>query len=129
MDSSQRVKTLDELFALQRPDGGWSTPGLLADWEGLKRMDGKPQDTKTSDAYATGFVLVVARELGTPAADPRLRRGIDWLLENQRISGKWYTRSPGRDRRHYMSNTGSAFAVLALQACGELPGWPLSKTP
>ncbi len=129
MDEPQRAKTLDELFALQRTDGGWSTPGLLADWEGLKRMDGEPYDTKTSDAYATGFVLVVARELGTPANDPRLRRGIDWLLKNQRVSGKWYTRSTGRDRRHYISNTGSAFAVLALQACGKLPGWPLSMTP
>lgn len=126
-DGPQRGKTLDELFALQRPDGGWSTPGLLADWEGLKRMDGKPHDTKTSDAYATGFVLVVARELGTPADDARLRRGIDWLLGNQRISGKWYTRSPARDGRQYMTNTGSAFAVLGLQACGKLPGWPLSR--
>jgi squalene-hopene/tetraprenyl-beta-curcumene cyclase len=97
--------------------------------KGLKRMDGKPHDTRTCDAYATGFVLVVARELGAPANDRRLRRGIDWLLKNQRISGKWYTRSPGRDRRHYISNTGSAFAVLGLQACGKLPGWPLSATP
>ena len=129
MDRVQREKTLDALLTLQRPDGGWSTPGLLADWKGLKRMDGKPYDTKTSDAYATGVVLVIARELGTPAADPRLRGGINWLLKNQRISGKWYTRSTGRDRRHYMSNTGSAFAVLALQACGKLPGWPLSNTP
>ena len=53
---------------------------------------------------------------------------LDWLTKNQRISGKWYTRSAGRDNRHYMSNTGSAFAVLGLQACGKLPGWPLSNT-
>jgi len=129
MGGPQRATTLDELLALQRPNGGWSTPGLLADWEGLKRMDGKPYDTETSDAYATGFVLVVARELGTPADDPRLQRGVDWLLKNQRISGKWYTRSTGRDGRHYLSNAGSAFAILGLQACGELPGWPLSNTP
>ena len=129
MDVSQRMKTLDQLLAIQRPDGGWATPGLLADWEGLKRMDGKPHDTKTSDAYATGFVLVVARELGKPADDPRLRQGIEWLLKNQRISGKWYTRSTSKDNRHYMSNAGSAFAILGLQACGQLPGWPLSKTP
>ncbi len=129
MDGPQRAKTLDELLALQRPDGGWSTPGLLADWKGLKRMDGKPHDTRTSDAYATGFVIVLARELGRPPEDPRLQRGIDWLLKNQRSSGKWYTRSTSRDKHHYISNTGSAFAILALQACGKLPGWPLSKTP
>lgn len=123
---ARRAKTLEELLALQRPDGGWSTPGLLADWEGLKRLDGKPHDTKTSDPYATGFVIVVARELGVPISE--LKRGIEWLLKNQRVSGKWYARSTSRDGRHYFTNFGTAFAVLALQSCDELPGWPLSKT-
>jgi squalene-hopene/tetraprenyl-beta-curcumene cyclase len=126
MNDLQRAKTLDELLTLQRPDGGWSTPGLLADWEGLKRLDGKPHDTKTSDAYATGFAIIVARELGVSKDDPRLRRGIGWLLSNQRVSGKWFCRSPAKDSRHYFSNFGSAFAILALQSCDRLPGWPLS---
>jgi squalene-hopene/tetraprenyl-beta-curcumene cyclase len=125
MNDQQRAKTLDELLALQRPDGGWSTPGLLADWKDFKRLDGKPQDTKTSDAYATGFVIVVARELGVSSDNPRLRRGIDWLLSNQRVSGKWFCRSPSKDGQHYFSTLGSAFAILALQSCGRLPGWPL----
>jgi squalene-hopene/tetraprenyl-beta-curcumene cyclase len=127
MNDQQRSKTLKELFALQRPDGGWSTPGLLADWKGLKRKDGKPHDTKTSDAYATGFTIIVARELGISSKDLRLVRGIDWLLSNQRVSGKWFCRSPAIDSRHYFSNFGSAFAILALQSCDKLPGWPLSK--
>ena len=125
MNDQQRAKTLDELFAIQRPDGGWSTPGLLADWTDLKRLDGKPHDTKTSDAYATGFTIIVARELGISSKDPRLRRGIDWLLSNQRVSGKWFCRSPAKDSQHYFSNFGSAFAILALQSCEKLPGWPL----
>ncbi len=124
-NDKQRAKTREELLAIQRPDGGWSTPGLLADWEGLERLDGKPHDTKTSDAYATGFVLVVARELGVPAE--QLRRGVDWLLQNQRVSGKWFSRSPAKDSRQYFSNLGSGFAVLGLQAYGELPGWPLAR--
>jgi squalene-hopene/tetraprenyl-beta-curcumene cyclase len=125
MSDQQRAKTLDELLTLQRPDGGWSTPGLLADWKDYKRLDGKPQETKTSDAYATGFAIVVARELGVSSDDPRLQRGIDWLLSNQRVSGKWFCRSPAKDSRHYFSNFGSAFAILALQSCNKLPGWPL----
>jgi squalene-hopene/tetraprenyl-beta-curcumene cyclase len=127
MNKQGRAKTLNDLLKLQRPDGGWSTPGLLADWKDFKRKDGKPHDTKTSDAYATGFTIIVARELGIPSEDPRLRRGIDWLLSNQRVSGKWFCRSPAIDSRHYFSNFGSAFAILALQSCDRLPGWPLSK--
>jgi squalene-hopene/tetraprenyl-beta-curcumene cyclase len=125
MNDQQRAKTLDELLALQRPDGGWSTPGLLADWKDFKRLDGKPQDTKTSDAYATGLVIVVARALGVSSDDSRLKHGIDWLLSNQRVSGKWFCRSPSKDGLHYFSNFGSAFAILALQSCDKLPGWPL----
>jgi len=127
MNDQRRDETLDELLTLQCPDGGWSTPGLMADWKGLKRLDGKPHDTKTSDAYATGFTIIVARELGVSNKDPRLRSGIDWLLGNQRISGKWFCRSPAKDSRHYFSNFASAFAILALQSCDKLPGWPLLK--
>ena len=124
----QRTETLDELLALQLDDGGWSTAGLLTDWKGLARSDGKPLDTKSSDGYGTGFVIVVARELGVPADDARLQRGIDWLHKNQRESGKWFTRSPVNECRNLISNVGSAYAVLALQACGELPGGPLGAT-
>lgn len=124
----QRKQTLAELLALQLDDGGWSTAGFLTDWKGLARSDGEPLDTKTSDGYGTGFVIVVARELGVPPDDPKLRRGIEWLHANQRESGKWFTRSPVNECRNLISNVGSAYAVLALQACGELPGWPLDRT-
>ena len=125
MNDQERTKTLDELLSLQCPDGGWSTPGLLADWKDFKRLDGKPHDIKTSDAYATGFAIIVARELGVSSDEQRLRHGIDWLLSNQRVSGKWFCRSPAKDNRHYFSNLGTAFAILALQSCDRLPGWPL----
>ena len=84
-------------------------------------------ETKTSDGYGTGLVIVIARELGVPADDRRLARGIDWLLANQRESGKWFTRSPVHDCGNLISNAGSAYAVLALQACGKLPGWPFGE--
>jgi len=124
----QRNQTLTELLALQLDDGGWPTAGLLTDWKGLARSDGQPLDTKTSDGYGTGFTIVIARELGVPADDPRLRRGIAWLHANQRESGKWFTRSPVNECGNLISNVGSAYAVLALQACGELPGWPFAET-
>ena len=118
----EREQTLAELLALQLDDGGWSTAGLLTDWKA--RSDGQPLATHISDGYGTGFVIVLARELGLPADDPRLARGIAWILANQRESGKWFTRSPVRECRNLLSNAGSAFDVLALQACGKLHGWP-----
>jgi squalene-hopene/tetraprenyl-beta-curcumene cyclase len=123
----QRNETLAELLALQLDDGGWSTAGFLTDWQGLARKDGQPLATTTSDGYGTGLVIVIARELGLPADDRRLTRGIDWLLANQRESGKWFTRSPVHDCGNLISNAGSAYAVLALQACGKLPGWPFGE--
>ena len=120
----ERDQTLAELLALQLDDGGWSTAGLLTDWK--VRSDGQPLATQISDGYGTGFVIVLARELGVPADNPRLARGIDWLMANQRESGKWFTRSPVRECSNLLSNAGSAFDVLALQACGKLPGWPFT---
>ena len=125
----QRSETLQELLALQLDDGGWSTSGLLSDWKGLARDNGEPLDTQTSDGYGTGFVMVVARELGVSKDDPQLRRGLHWLRNNQRDSGKWFTRSPVNECGNLISNVGSAYAILAMQACGELPGWPFDNTP
>ncbi len=128
LTEQQRSPTLDELMSLQLPDGGWSTSGFLTDWKGLARNDGDPLDTKTSDGYGTGFVIVVARELGLPADDERLQRGIGWIYSHQRESGKWFTKSPVNNAGNLISNAGSAYVVLALQSCGKLPGWPLSPS-
>lgn len=124
----ERQQTLKELLGLQLDDGGWSTAGLLTDWKGLSRGDGEPLKTQTSDGYGTGLNIVLARELGVPADDPRLQKGIQWIYANQRENGMWFTESPVNDAGNLMSNAGSAYVVLALQACGELPGWPFSTT-
>lgn len=130
VDEVQRKQTLEQLLALQNKDGGWSTAAFLTDWKGgIERDDGEPLAVDISDGYGTGFVIVVARELGVPANDERMKRGIDWLKANQRESGKWFTRSPVNEARNLISNIGSAFAILALQSCGEIPGagWRLEE--
>lgn len=126
MEATRRDEVLDEVLSKQLPDGGWATPAFLVDWEDYERKDGKEHDPETADAYGTGLAIVFAREMGIPAADERLQKGIGWLQSNQRESGKWFTRSPAEDSKHYITNTGSAYAILALQACGELPGWPFA---
>ncbi len=113
----ERKRTRDDLLALQLPDGGWSAPSL-GPW---KRSDGKEQETSTSDGYGTGFVVYVARQAGVPATDERLKKGVAWLKAQQRESGRWYTRSPNKDGKHFLSHAGTAFALLALHACGETP--------
>jgi squalene-hopene/tetraprenyl-beta-curcumene cyclase len=106
---------VDELLVLQREDGGWGL-ATLGNW---KRSDGSDQDTKSSDGYGTGFVISMARLGGIPASDARIQRGIAWLKTHQRESGRWFTRSLNKDSRHLITNAGSAFAVMALHACGE----------
>jgi squalene-hopene/tetraprenyl-beta-curcumene cyclase len=114
MDKAERERTLKALLALQREDGGWSLPSL-GTW---KRNDGKPQDKNAgSDGYATGLVLYVLRQAGVAASEKPIQRGVAWLKANQRESGRWFTRSLNRDSRHYISNAGTAFAILALKAC------------
>jgi squalene-hopene/tetraprenyl-beta-curcumene cyclase len=51
------------------------------------------------------------------ATEKPLQRAVAWLKANQRESGRWFTRSLNRDGRNYISNVGTAFAVLALKAC------------
>jgi squalene-hopene/tetraprenyl-beta-curcumene cyclase len=76
----------------------------------------------TSDGYATGFAVYVARQAGVPREDEHLRRGVAWLKTHQCTSGRWFTPSQGPHGQHLIANAGTAYAVLALHACGEIPG-------
>lgn len=113
--------TLAKLLAAKRSDGGWALGQLLKGWEAHQRKDDLPQETSTSDAYATGLVIYVARQAGVPATDERLASGLAWLKSNQRESGRWYTPSPTKDSKHYIANAGTAFAVMALESCDAIP--------
>jgi squalene-hopene/tetraprenyl-beta-curcumene cyclase len=116
MTASERQQTIKELLALQRDDGGWSLASL-GDWKG---HDGRESDKNApSDGYGTGLVVYVLRQAGVPAKDDAIERGVRWLRTNQRQSGRWFTRSLNTDRAHYITNAGTAFAVLALTACAE----------
>jgi squalene-hopene/tetraprenyl-beta-curcumene cyclase len=116
MSKTERQEVIDELLALQKPDGGWNLATLGRNW---KRADGTPQDYEMSDGYGTGFVIYALRTGGVPADDPRVQKGIGWLKTNQRASGRWFTRSMDKDSRQYITHSGTAYAILALAACGE----------
>jgi hypothetical protein len=65
--------TIDELLALQRPDGGWSqtVPELR------------------SDAFATGQTLYVLALAGFTAERPEIKRAMDFLVAKQKPDGSW----------------------------------------
>jgi squalene-hopene/tetraprenyl-beta-curcumene cyclase len=116
---AERRKAAEDLLALQGADGGWAIENLIV---GCKTFEGVSlSNTRASDGYATGFVVFQARNAGVPASDPRVQQGLAWLKSNQRESGRWFVPSFNKRSNHVLSNSGTAFAVLALQACGEVP--------
>jgi squalene-hopene/tetraprenyl-beta-curcumene cyclase len=115
MTEAERTEVVARLSALQKPDGGWGL-ATLGNW---KRSDGKDQDYESSDGYGTGFVIYVLRCAGAAPEDPRIQKGIAWLKTHQRASGRWFTRSMTRDHVHLLTNSGTAYAILALALCGE----------
>jgi hypothetical protein len=64
---------VDELLALQRPDGGWSqtVPELK------------------SDAFATGQTLYALSLAGVTQERPEVRRAVDFLVATQSPDGSW----------------------------------------
>lgn len=115
MTADEQKACVKDLLAAERPGGGWAFATIF-NWE---RSDGKQQDLKTPDGYGTGFVIYVLRKAGVPVSEPALQRGVAWLKTHQRTSGRWFTRSLNKDQEHFISHAGSAFAVMALEACGE----------
>ena len=116
MDTNERERTVTDLLAKQRPDGGWSLTSLGR----FQRRDGTPNpEDAPSDGYGTGFVMYVLRQFGMPADAEPIRRGVGWLKTHQRVSGRWYTRSPTLETNHYITHAGTAYALMALAACGE----------
>ncbi len=114
--TKQRDAVIRDLLTKQRKDGGWNLASL-GNW---KRLDGSPNDPDAgSDGYATGLLVYVLRRAGVGADDPAIRRGVGWLKANQRESGRWFAPSLNSNRAHYNTAAATAYAVMALQECGE----------
>jgi squalene-hopene/tetraprenyl-beta-curcumene cyclase len=114
--SEERDAIVNQLLALQRPDGGWSLPSL-GNW---RREDGTFNDRHgaPSDGYGTGLATYVLRQTGRPVTDPVIARAVKWLKTNQRVSGRWFTASLNKDSYHFITHTGTVYAAMALKACG-----------
>lgn len=109
--SAEVTRWRRELVQRQGEDGGWSMAALAGpEW----RRDGGDDQATQSEAYPTAFSVYVLMETGADVEGEMVRRALTWLEGNQRASGAWFTRSPRRDGRHYISHAATAFALMAL---------------
>ena len=130
VDEARQKELIAMLLQQQREDGGWSirtfgTPETWGKGNRAKKLKEEPEfGAPPSDGHMTGLAIIVLREAGVPANDPRLQKGIGWLKSNQRASGRWWTRSLNTDAWHFITYSGTAFPLLALQMCDALPANP-----
>lgn len=127
LDVRQKRELVDMIFAHQQFDGGWSmrtfaTPEQWGKGNRAAKLRGELEfPFPQSDGHMTGLAIIALRKSGVPASDPRIQRGVQWLLANQRSSGRWWTRSLNRDGWQFISYSGTAYPLLALSLCNALP--------
>jgi squalene-hopene/tetraprenyl-beta-curcumene cyclase len=126
---AQRDAALALLSSKQHADGGWTLRDLSAvgDWHYkmsdtvVKLVNGLPDAAKPeSDAYMTAFAIVLMRQNNIPVRDERIQRGLAWLKQEQRASGRWWMHSLYRGNYHYITYIATAQALKALALCDEL---------
>jgi squalene-hopene/tetraprenyl-beta-curcumene cyclase len=140
LTSAQRSALITEIQGRQRDDGGWALDSL-GTWRWSKtsapfRAPGTPDAAMLakSDGYGTGLIVYTLRQAGLPVGQPAVSRGLQWLRANQqdvqvgqhswpawRAHSLNFDREHGGDkgepwRRMFMTDSATAFAVLALVA-------------
>ena len=137
---AQRAALITEIQSRQRDDGGWALDSL-GTWRWSKpsapfRAPGTTDASllAKSDGYGTGLMVYTLRQAGLPRVQPAVSKGLQWLRANQQsvqVSQHswtaWRAHSLNFDREHggdkgepwrrmFMSDSATAFAVLALIA-------------
>jgi squalene-hopene/tetraprenyl-beta-curcumene cyclase len=137
VSQSDRDVAIDLLTTKQHRDGGWSTRDMspINDWHFemspyvLNLVGNLPDAAKPeSDAYMTALAIVLMRQGNIPATDPRIARGLSWLKQEQRQSGRWWMHSLYRGNYHYITYIATIEAMKALDLCGELTSEQKSST-
>ena len=115
-----RQAILDEVWAKQQADGGWSIESL-----GPWKSHPKAPPAYGSNSYATGLVAFTLQQAGVQSADPRLARALTWLKAHQdRQSGAWPAQSMNHPHEAgsmpalFMEDAATGYAAAALLAAG-----------
>jgi squalene-hopene/tetraprenyl-beta-curcumene cyclase len=138
LTTAQREALITEIQSRQREDGGWVLEALGAwRWSKPAAPFGAPGTMDASllaqsDGYATGLIAYTLRQAGLPGSHPAVSKGLQWLIANQHNFQvnehtwlAWRAHSLNFDREHggqkgepwrrlFMSDSATAFAVLAL---------------
>ena len=123
LNAQQNMELIDTVWSHQRTDGGWSlrtfaTPEAWGAGNRAKRLRDEPNfRDPPSDGHMTGLAVIVLRDAGVPANDKRIQAAVHWLKTNQRESGRWWTRSLNTDTYHFITYSGTGYALLALAKC------------
>lgn len=131
LEEGERAEIVEMIRRKQRPDGGWSirTFAQPEQWGDGSRAEKLRNESEfrnpSSDGHQTGLALIALREAGVRARDLAIRRGIRWLLHNQRQSGRWWTRSLNTDTHHFITYSGTLYPLVALHLSGALPENPV----
>ena len=114
LSESQRASLVNDVFAGQEADGGW-TLDSLGQW--TMHPDAPP--ATGSNAYATGFTAFALERAGIRA--PGLSRALAWLRSHQDpATGAWVAVSMNKRRPAdsmeglFMQDAATAFAAIAL---------------
>ena len=127
LSPEEQAKLVQMILKHQRSDGGWSlrtfaTPESWGSGNRAEKLRSEPEfENPRSDGHQTGLALIVLLEAGVAVDDPRIQRGVEWLKNNQRESGRWWTRSLNNDRFHFITYSGTVYPLLALAKAGALP--------
>lgn len=127
LDDVRKRELIEMVWKHQQADGGWSirsfaAPDAWGKGNRADRLKAEPDfGNPASDGHQTGLAVIVLRESGVPASDPRIERAVKWLKSNQRASGRWWTKSLNTDSWHFITYSGTAFPLLALSLCDALP--------
>ena len=108
----EKTAAAKALLKLQREDGGWAQ---------LPEMK--------SDAYSTGQALTALKESSLlKVSSPQYKRGVKWLLKNQKADGSWQVKTRSKPIQKYfesgfphgkdqfISISATCWAVMALLA-------------
>ena len=106
----ERTAAAKALLKLQGEDGGWAQTSEM-----------------NSDAYATGQALTALKESSLlKVSSPQYKRGVAWLLKNQKVDGSWQVKTRSKPIQKYfesgfphgqdqfISISATCWAVMAL---------------